>query len=204
MSDYASRGRVVSRETSPGLERFDALVRKWSPRINLVSRSDLEHVWERHIADSAQLNDLDIQGKSWVDLGSGGGFPAIVLAILSKQDETDRSYTLIESDRRKAVFLRTAIRELALNAQVLSERIEVAPPLGADVVSARALAPLKQLLAFADRHLKKGGMAVFLKGETWEKEVADARESWSFDLKATKSKTNPQAAILKIRDIERV
>lgn len=197
-------GIDVSRETLERLEVYVDLVRKWNPKINLVSKPSLDDIWQRHIADSVQLNNLAPSGDTWVDLGSGGGFPGIVLAILGLEAATDREFTLIESDHRKSTFLRTAIRELELKAQVLSQRIEEVPPLKADVLSARALADLDTLLGFASRHLHPAGTALFPKGETWEKEEHAAREQWSYSCEVIKSKTNPDAAILKIKDILRV
>lgn len=195
---------IVSRETFNALENFHDLVVKWSSRINLVSKSDLSALWERHILDSAQVVRLCREAKIWVDIGSGGGFPAIVLSVLSRELAPEREIIMIESDQRKATFLRSAIRELELSARVISRRAEDVEPLEADVVSARALAPLTTLLGFAQRHLKPQGTAVFLKGETWEKEVQKASESWSFRVNHHKSKTSPKAAILEIEDIERV
>ena len=193
----------VSRETLDRLEAFHALVAKWNKSINLVSKSSIPDLWDRHIWDSAQLAQISTSGGVWVDIGSGGGFPGIVTAIFALETAPDRKTVLIESDIRKSAFLRTAIRELELNAKVLSERIELAHPQQADVMSARALADLTVLLGYADRHLIKGGTALFMKGATWQKEVEMALKSWSFELQSHKSKTNADAAILEIREIER-
>lgn len=194
----------VSRETFGRLEAFVALVQKWTSKINLISRHTVDEIWERHIEDSAQIYRLAPKFQSWVDLGSGGGFPGIVVAILVLEDDQDRKITLVESDLRKATFLRTAIRELGLTAEVISKRIEDIPPLGADVLSARALAELDVLLGFADRHLKPGGTALFPKGSLWETEHAKAQKQWSYTCDPIRSMTNPEAAILKIKDITRV
>ncbi|MEX0339382.1 MAG: 16S rRNA (guanine(527)-N(7))-methyltransferase RsmG [Arenibacterium sp.] len=194
----------VSRETIDRLTQYAELVQKWSPRINLVSKSSLEHLWDRHIIDSAQLFTLAETQYSWVDLGSGGGFPALVIAILSADQGIDRRITMVESDTRKGVFLKTVIRELELPATVLTSRIENTKPVNADVLSARALSDLSRLLTFADRHMSPTGIALFPKGETWEKEVAKAKEQWSFNLEEFTSWTEPKAAILKIRGLTRV
>ncbi|MCV3270014.1 16S rRNA (guanine(527)-N(7))-methyltransferase RsmG [Roseobacter sinensis] len=194
----------VSRETLERLGRYHDLLLKWSSRINLISKSSTFDVWNRHIWDSAQVYRLADSKMRWADLGSGGGLPGVVLAILTKENAPDTTFTLVESDVRKATFLRTVIRELDLNATVIVSRIEAATPLDAQVLTARALADLSDLLSFAQRHLSPDGQALFLKGETWEKEVETARESWSFELAAHKSKTNPNAAILEVREIERV
>lgn len=194
----------VSRETLADLEHFAALVEKWTARINLISRATVADVWERHILDSTQLYSLVHTSGHWVDLGSGGGFPGIVVAILARGQGADQRFTLVESDTRKSTFLRTAIRELNLDATVLAQRIEEVPPLNADILSARALADLSTLLGFADRHLAPGGTALFPKGAAHEKELDDARTQWSYSCETIKSSTNPEAAVLKIKDIARV
>lgn len=194
----------VSRETIEQLTHYVSLVKKWSPRINLVSRSSLDHLWDRHIVDSAQLFSLAQNEKTWLDLGSGGGFPGLVTSILGVGQGLDRNTTLIESDTRKSVFLRTVIRELELPAVVLNTRIEEAVPANAEILSARALSNLSQLLDHALRHMSPNGVALFPKGESWRKEVAEAKEQWSFDLEEFTSWTEPKAAILRIRGIKRV
>ena len=193
----------VSRETQDRLRAFEALVLKWTPKINLVSKNDQAHIWDRHIADSLQVAAQGGPVDHWVDLGSGGGFPALVVGIYAKEAWPRTSFTLIESDQRKSAFLRTAIRELGLNAKVLSERIETAAPQNADILSARALADLTTLLDFSDRHLRKDGVALFQKGASWQKEVDAARKSWSFDCEAIKSHTHDAAVILKIEGVSR-
>lgn len=193
----------VSRETIERLQIFHDLVVKWTQRINLVSKGSVETLWDRHIWDSAQLFAYSPSAINWADLGSGGGFPGIVLAILAAEQAPMRRTTLIESDRRKCAFLREAIRTLDLNAEVIAARLEALPSRQADAVSARALSDLAGLLVHADRHLAAGGTALFLKGASWEKEVEAARESWRFDLEVHKSMTDPAAAILEVREIVR-
>ncbi|MEE4189607.1 MAG: 16S rRNA (guanine(527)-N(7))-methyltransferase RsmG [Roseobacter sp.] len=194
----------VSRETMDDLQRFHDLLVKWNARINLVSKSSIDNVWNRHIWDSYQVNRLAPRATKWADIGSGGGFPALVVAISAKHDTPSRAVVMVESDQRKAAFLRTAIRELSLNAEVFAERVESLPCLEADVISARALADLGALLGYAHSHLADSGVAFFMKGESWENEVEKARQTWSFDLVAHKSITSPKAAILEIKDIARV
>ena len=194
----------VSRETLERLAAYVALIEKWNPRINLVSKSSLDEIWERHIWDSAQVFDLVKTPGTWADLGSGGGLPAIVLAILAKEHQPEMLVHMVESDNRKGAFLRTAVRELGLNAKVSSDRIEKLAPLKADVLSARALTDLNGLLGFAERHCRPDGVAVFMKGENWEKEMRAAQEIWSFRCENHKSQTNPGAVILTIKEIARV
>lgn len=193
----------VSRETLDDLTHFHDILLKWNRKINLVSKSSAADIWNRHIWDSYQLAALAPHAPTWLDLGSGGGFPGVVVAIHAKHERQDQTISMVESDQRKCAFLRTAVRELGLNAQVHSARIELLSPQRADVVSARALADLAELLNFAHRHLAFGGTALFLKGETWENEVEVARQTWSFEMRVNKSITNPKAAILEIKEIKR-
>ena len=195
-------GLDVSRETLAALQQFEQLVRHWNSAINLVSKSTLTDFWSRHILDSAQIFSLSPQNAvSWADLGSGGGFPGIVVAILAKQLKPDLRVTLVESDLRKATFLRQAAQTLSLPVSVRSARIESIDPLQADVVSARALAPLTGLLAYADQHLAAGGVAIFPKGARFAEELAEARKSWAFDVDVQQSHSDSDAAILVIRNI---
>jgi 16S rRNA (guanine527-N7)-methyltransferase len=191
----------VSRETA-ALASYAAMLRKWNPAINLVSPTTLDEIESRHIADSRALIDIAADARgSWVDLGSGGGFPGLVVAIC----RPDLKVTLIESDQRKASFLRSVIRETLLqNAAVIAKRIEAVDRLDAANVSARALASLPQLMAYVERHLNMGGKAWLMKGRNWQTEVAEARRDWSFDLKAHPSSTDPDAAILEITGISHV
>lgn len=191
----------VSRETIERLERLHALLLKWNPAINLVSRATLDTAWTRHILDSAQIFRLGHPHGRWVDLGSGGGFPGLVVACMAEGEGVDLSVTLIESDQRKATFLRQAARELAPKTTVLAERIEKANPQMADTLSARALADLPALLGFANRHLASGGIALFPKGERWQQEVAEARKDWHFDLTVHPSATESGGAILAVKDL---
>ena len=194
----------VSRETMERLSIYTDLLKKWNPRINLVSPNSLDAVWDRHVTDSAQLFAVAGAEGEWTDIGSGGGFPGLVVAILSAESAPKRTVTLIESDQRKATFLRTVARETGINCTVLAKRIEETPGQDADVLSARALADLDNLLIFAEHHLAEDGVALFPKGKSWGKEVEDANRQWSFDLEPIKSWTEPSAAILKIKGIKRV
>jgi len=195
----------VSRETSDRLRTLADLLLKWNPRINLVSKSTLDSLWTRHIFDSAQIFDLVPHPVGhWVDIGSGGGFPGLVVAIFAAEKDPTQKTTLIESDQRKCAFLRTVLRETGVPGTVLSKRIEQADPQGADVLSARALADLSQLCEFSVRHMQKSGTALFPKGVTWQKELRDAGESWSFSPEVITSKSKQEAVVLKLGDIRRV
>lgn len=195
----------VSRETFDRLQTYEALIRAWNPRINLVSASTLAALWTRHFGDSAQLFSLAPENaRLWADLGSGGGFPGLVIAILAAEARPTLSVTLVESDQRKAAFLATAARTLGLSVVVRAERIETLPPLGADVLSARALAPLDTLLGYAERHLAPGGVALFPKGATVDAELAHALEHWRFSYQKEPSKTAADGVVLIIGGISRV
>ncbi|MCX7644652.1 MAG: 16S rRNA (guanine(527)-N(7))-methyltransferase RsmG [Rhodobacteraceae bacterium] len=194
----------VSRETADRLDALMALLHKWNRAINLVGRSTLAEAWTRHVLDSAQLLDLaPAAARHWADLGSGGGFPGLVIAILAVEKAPDLRVSLVEADLRKAEFLRSAARTCGVPARVIAERIESVPPLGADVVSARALAPLPALLAHAARHLAHGGSALFPKGAGHEAEIAAALERWRFSVQKFPSRTDRDSVVLRIGDIAR-
>ncbi|AJE44927.1 16S rRNA (guanine(527)-N(7))-methyltransferase RsmG [Celeribacter indicus] len=198
-------GMDVSRETLEQLEQYHRLLRKWTPAINLVAKSTMEDVWDRHFVDSAQVFGLVPRHEAlWVDLGSGGGFPGLVCAVLARELSPETRFVLVESDMRKATFLRTVARELALEAEVICDRVEKVPPLGAEILSARALAPLPKLLDYAARHLGPAGIAVFLKGESFREEICKAQDDWRFAYEEIRSQTDEAAMILRIGDIERV
>lgn len=194
---------LVSRETQGRLEIYDRLLKKWNPAINLVSRATLQETWSRHFMDSAQIMDLAPKGKNWVDLGSGGGFPGMVCAIIGAERAPDTSFTLVEADQRKAAFLRTVSRETGVSVTVIPERIERVDPLQADILTARALTSLSGLLEFAARHLSPDGTGIFPKGSRWRQEKEEALETWCFDTVEHQSKTDADAVILTIKDISR-
>lgn len=192
----------VPRETELALAHYAQLLRKWNPAINLVAQSSLDDLEERHIADSLQLVTISKDASSnWVDVGSGGGLPGLVQAIA----RPDLEVTLIESDQRKAAFLRTVTRELSLeNVKIYAERIEKVAKLEAANVSARALAPLPLLMSYVSRHLHPQGTAWLMKGKNWKNEVEEARQMWSFDMTAHGSETEAGAAILQITEVRHV
>ncbi|MEL7090498.1 MAG: 16S rRNA (guanine(527)-N(7))-methyltransferase RsmG [Pseudomonadota bacterium] len=192
----------VSRETLSALAHYSDLIRQWTKKINLVAPSTLPHLETRHIWDSAQIY-TPASGK-WVDIGSGGGLPGIVIAIMRKGDGVEGETVLIESDQRKCAFLRTCKRELDLDINIMASRIEAAGPQNADILSARALANLSDLLSHAERHMNPEGRCIFQKGAAWREEIDAAQAKWRFSYDAFASKTNPEAATLVIRDIQRV
>ena len=189
----------VSRETIDRLSAYLALLERWNPRINLVGGRTLPEAWSRHFADSAQLLALaPPAARSWLDLGAGAGFPGAVVAILAAETRPDLAVTLVESDGRKAAFLGAVARETGTPFAVLAERIESLPPQASDILSARALAPLAELLGHAEKHRRPEGTCLFPKGRSVHKEIADAALTWRFDPRIHRSRTDPDAAILEI------
>jgi 16S rRNA (guanine527-N7)-methyltransferase len=193
----------VSRETLDRLEAFVALVEKWNPVINLVAKSSLSDIWHRHLEDSAQLVSMAQLGYYWIDIGSGGGFPGIVVAIILQEIAPATRVVLIESDVRKSTFLRQAVATLGLSCDIYNARIESLHLQRGATLSARALAPLPKLLALSESLVEEGGVCLLMKGQSYLHELADARRSWSFECDIIKSQTNADAAVLKIRNIQR-
>lgn len=193
---------AVSRETAQCLMLYEEAVRKWQSHINLVANATLPQLWTRHILDSAQIAIVKPQAKRWCDIGSGGGFPGIVTAILLKEENGFHS-DLIESNSKKAAFLRSITVELDLPVTVHTCRIEacymdVKKP---EIVTARALSSLDKLLALARPWFEQGATALFQKGRDFKKEIDDAKEYWTFDTIIHESKIDKQSVILEISNI---
>ncbi|MEE9455482.1 MAG: 16S rRNA (guanine(527)-N(7))-methyltransferase RsmG [Paracoccaceae bacterium] len=194
----------VSRETMDRLSVYHGLLLKWNAHINLVSNSTLDSAWLRHFADSAQIWWLaPKRAQVWLDMGSGAGFPGLVIAAIAKEVMPGLQMILIESDRRKSTFLRTVAREMDVNVQVLTQRIEEIPALNADIISARALAPIPQLLEFAGKHRKPEGICIFHKGKNADSELTATTSSWHISLKTFPSVTDSSAVILRIGEFRR-
>lgn len=195
----------VSRETAERLELLAALVAKWTPVINLVARSTVADIWSRHILDSAQIWRFRPEAaQNWADLGSGGGFPGLVIAAFAAQDVPDMVVSLVESDTRKTVFLQTAAREMGLPTQVLRGRIEAVDLPPQDVISARALASLDKLLALAAPLRAPGAVCFFPKGAGVESELTEARASWHIEVRRRPSLADSAGCILEIPEFSRV
>jgi 16S rRNA (guanine527-N7)-methyltransferase len=187
----------VSRETRDQLEALVHTLGRWQKAINLVGKATLEDIWIRHILDSAQLLPLVPKGaRHLVDLGSGGGFPGLVIAAL----RPGLDVTLIESDARKGAFLGEAARRMGLKKQpkVVVSRIEAAPATKADVVTARALAPLGQLLAWAAPHRADTAICLFHKGKGWQAEMNEAMKDWDIEAQPFSSVTDRESVLLRI------
>ncbi|MGI9508228.1 MAG: 16S rRNA (guanine(527)-N(7))-methyltransferase RsmG [Geminicoccaceae bacterium] len=189
----------VSRETLGRLETYLSLLLRWQRAINLVGPATLHDPWRRHILDSAQLlSHLPATDGAIYDLGSGAGLPGLVLAIMGCNN-----VHLIESDQRKAQFLREVIRSLGLPVSLQVQRIEALPPECADIITARALAPLPRLLDLAVPLLKPGGQCLFLKGRNASDELTEAGKCWRMASQFFPSRSDPSGSVLKLRDIVR-
>ncbi|MCF6273177.1 MAG: 16S rRNA (guanine(527)-N(7))-methyltransferase RsmG [Rhodobacteraceae bacterium] len=195
----------VSRETLNLLEVYEALLVKWNDKINLISKSTVPLVWERHFFDSAQLWPMiPASALSWLDFGSGAGFPALVNAVIAKEKRPDLNFTLVEADQRKGVFLSTIIRELGLNVVVVADRIEKIEPRKVDIITARAVASLDKLLGFSAPHAHKSTVLLFPKGRGYESELTAAQNHWHIEEKVFHSMTDSSSVILRIEDFNRV
>jgi 16S rRNA (guanine527-N7)-methyltransferase len=195
----------VSRETAARLDDFVPLLLKWQQRTNLIAPSTASQIWTRHIADSLQLLPLAPDARTWVDLGSGGGFPGLVIACALPNTAEARVH-LVESNAKKAAFLRESARVLKIPALVHAVRIEDFVerfPESPDIVTSRGLAPLNQLLAQAEPLLKRGAQGLFLKGQDVEAELTTAAKYWSIEAALVPSKTSAQGRILLVRRAER-
>lgn len=192
----------VSRETLARLKAFVGVLEDWNARHNLVSPGSLAEVWKRHIWDSAQLAPfIPSAAKTLVDLGSGAGFPGLVLALLLK----DRvAVTLYEATGKKAEFLWRAAERLGTHVDVRNARIEAASSEAFDVVTARACAPLPKLLDYAQHFIGPGTVCLFLKGQNIADELTDARKTWRMNLTQHPSRTHPFGAFLEIRGLAHV
>jgi 16S rRNA (guanine527-N7)-methyltransferase len=187
----------VSRETLDRLCIYVDLLKSWNRRINLVGRNTIGDVWRRHILDSAQLYPLiPPQSHSLVDLGSGAGLPGLVLSILGVAN-----CHLIDSDVRKAAFLREAIRLTNADATVHLARLDRAKAPPADVVTARALAPLSELIRISQHFLKLGGVCLFLKGRNVEEELTDLAKQWKIPIERRPSLSDPLGSIIRLEAI---
>ena len=195
----------VSRETGDRLDAYAALLRRWQKTINLVAPSTLDDIWNRHFADSAQLLKFAPDSvKTWLDIGSGAGFPGLVVAIMLPARRQVRM-VLIESDSRKAAFLGEAARATGVVVDIVCARIEsssthakVGP---VDIVSARALAPMGRLLELASPFLSSRTKGLFLKGRNVETEIAEASATWSFAHRLEPSLTDPEGRIVVIENL---
>ncbi len=201
--DDFQRVANVSRETLARLKLFVSLLEDWNRRHNLVSRSSLAAVWQRHVWDSAQLVDLiPPKAENLVDLGSGAGFPGVILAALLAERVQFRT-VLYEATRKKCEFLAATAERMGLVLEVRGARIEDAPPEIFDVVTARACAPLPRLLLYAEPFQGQDTRNLFLKGQNVGAELTEAHKSWSMRVEKHPSRSDPSGSILVIEGLRR-
>lgn len=195
----------VSRETIAKLKAYESMVKEWNNKFNLVSKSSVEELWNRHIIDSVQLVQfIKPSDKILYDFGSGAGFPAIVLAIISEQLYPDLKINLVESIGKKTTFLNAVKTELKLkNINVWHERIENLKISEVDIISSRALASLPKLFEYASLFCKEKTRLIFPKGENWENEVNLAKQQWVFEYETIQSITDTSGHILNISKLRR-
>jgi 16S rRNA (guanine527-N7)-methyltransferase len=194
----------VSRETIARLDAFVALLLEWQTTTNLIASSTIREVWTRHVGDSLQLLKLAPEARTWLDLGSGGGFPGMVIACALNSPE---GVDLVESNAKKAAFLREAARVTTAPARIHSVRIENFPQLYAgtpDIVTARALAPLPKLLGYIAPFIQRGAKAMLLKGQDVADELTDASKYWRIDAKLVPSESEGGGRIVIVQNLERL
>lgn len=187
----------IPHETEIKLKIYADLLLKWQKKINLVSQSTLGDIWNRHFLDSAQLMQFIAPNQKIVDLGSGAGFPGLVLAILGCH------VTLIESDQRKCAFLAEVARETGITITLENSRIENVPPQPCDFVTARALASLHELLGYSEPYLRMGAKCLFLKGDNLLNELTFTERLWHMQYQRHESLTDPKASVLLITEARR-
>ena len=192
----------VSRETIKSLSEYEALLSKWNEKINLVSTNTLGDLWARHFLDSGQIiNYVDASGKRWVDIGSGAGFPGLVVALLLRDKEIDCEIVLVEKNTKKVFFLNEVIRKLNLNVKVLNNNVDTIDPLNADILTARAFSDLKKLIELSVRHRKERGVSLFLKGENYRLELDNTLNYRFFDYDIVDSLSDSSGKIIRVKRI---
>lgn len=195
----------VSRETYLNFERYVALLKEWQTKFNLVSKNSLEFVWQRHIEDSAQLfNYIPENSDILYDFGSGAGFPAIVLAIIAKEKKPDLKFKLVESITKKTLYLNAVKKELQLeNVEIINDRVENLHKQIADVITARAMTCLNNLLEYSYCFCDKETKLIFPKGRSYNNELDEAKKYWNFKLKIEKNQLCEDGVILIIENLRR-
>ncbi len=194
----------VSHETYKKLKSYEALVLEWNSKFNLISKSTETAIWERHIVDSIQLiKHITAKDKILLDLGSGAGFPGIVLAIASQELYPELRINLVESIGKKVTFLQTVNEELQLKMNIHQTRIENLDIKKVDIITSRALASLPKLLEYAKPFCKKETKLILPKGESWSLENMEAQKSWLYKYEVYNSDTSDVGKILRISDLRR-
>ena len=192
----------VSRETLNDFYEYKTLLAKWNEKINLVSKNTLVGIWERHFLDSGQIiKNVEASGKRWVDVGSGAGFPGLVVALLLRDRKVACDLVLVEKNPKKVFFLNEVIRKLKLSVEVVNDNIHTLEPLNADILTARAFSELNNLMEIAFRHRKKEGICLFLKGENYRIELDKTLNYWFFDYDIVDSLSSSSGKIIRVKKI---
>lgn len=207
MADCSVHSVPVSRETQERFQIYADYLIRWNKKINLVSPSTIEHIWSRHILDSVQLSRLAAEdAQHWIDLGSGGGLPGLLVAAVRLESNPNFNMTLVDSDSRKCAFMAEAARAMAVPVAIKNQRLEASRVTSLssqrfEVISARALAPLKKLLDYAAPFLEKDSVCLFPKGKNRLAELEEARQTWDITVKEIVSLSDNEGAILRISGI---
>ena len=192
----------VSRETLKGFYEYKTLLFKWNEKINLVSKHTLGDIWERHFLDSGQIiKNVEASGKRWVDVGSGAGFPGLVVALLLRDRKIDCDLVLVEKNPKKCFFLNEVMRKLNLRVEVVNDNIYTLEPLNADILTTRAFSELNNLMEIAFRHRKQEGICLFLKGENYRSELDKTLNYWFFDYDIVDSLSSSSGKIIRVKKI---
>lgn len=195
---------TVSRETMDKLKSYEASLREWQNRMNLVSKNSLEDAWQRHFQDSMQLFSLLPQQGIVYDFGSGAGFPGMVLAVMASEKTPYLKFRLVESIKKKTLYLNEVKKITGIsNVEVLNKRIEDIPAEVADVVTSRAMASLSDLLSYAQKFCTRKTKCIFLKGKSYANEIAEAEKLWKFKAEVLPSQESDEGVILIITDIHK-
>lgn len=195
----------VSRETLERLKAYEASLHEWQKKFNLVSNASLEDAWNRHFLDSMQLfNFIPKTARTLCDFGSGAGFPGMVLAIMAKEKTPYLKVSLIESIRKKTLYLNEVNKITEANAVIINDRIENIPPQSFDVITSRAMASLKDLLNYTKKFFGKNTVCIFPKGKSYAEEIAEAEKFWKFDCKIVSSEMSSEGVILIITNLSAI
>ncbi len=195
----------VSRETLERLKAYEASLHEWQKKFNLVSNASLEDAWNRHFLDSMQLfNFIPKTARNLCDFGSGAGFPGMVLAIMAKEKTPYLKVSLIESIKKKTLYLNEVNKITEANAVIINDRIENIPPQSFDVITSRAMASLKDLLNYTKKFFGKNTVCIFPKGKSYAEEIAEAEKFWKFDCKIVPSEMSSEGVILIITNLSAI
>ena len=192
----------VSRETFFKLKRYESLLKEWQAKFNLVSNNSLADAWNRHFLDSLQLfKYIPTKAKKMYDFGSGAGFPGMVIAIVANEKLPNLEINLVESIKKKTLYLNTVQKELSVNVNIINDRIENLPKTHADVITSRAMCNLKNLLSYAYPLTTRNTIMIFPKGKTYRQEIDEACKVWNFDYRAEANEICSDGVILIISNL---